>query len=300
MPGHATQPREEEDRTPHSLVSGKWSSAPSRPLLIRTSPSTATGAAIAPSRCNHPPQNCTVPGQSWDHSCTRPPQAAASTGLVPSLQRSPGPSPALRGGPGGGSPIHSISSHAHLRNWAPAGPRAMIRLAKPSSSARFGGAGSFWGFTRRQVMRVGAAQARGGMTTRSPWCRLPRMEPPRASTMKLTRNLQRMEAGAGGCLAASRAHVAPVPRGPSTHPVCTGLATGLMLSEVSVAGLLGIRESSSNSLEGCVRQGRAPMGTGSCLGVLSLLPPLHSPNPNEAAPYHQICSPCPPHILALG
>lgn len=35
-----------------------------------------------------------------------------------------------------------------------------------------------------------------------------------------------------------------------THPVCTGLATGLMLSEVSVAGLLGIRESSSNSLEG--------------------------------------------------
>lgn len=31
--------------------------------------------------------------------------------------------------------------------------------------------------------------------------------------------------------------------------MCTGLATGLMLSEVSVAGLLGIRESSSYSLD---------------------------------------------------
>lgn len=61
--------------------------------------------------------------------------------------------------------------------------------------------------------------------------------------------------------------------GLGTHPVCTGLATGLMLSEVSVAGLLGIRESSSNSFEGCVWQGRAPMGTGSYLGVLSLPTP---------------------------
>lgn len=34
-----------------------------------------------------------------------------------------------------------------------------------------------------------------------------------------------------------------------THPVWTGLATGLMLSEVSVAGLLGMSESSSYSLE---------------------------------------------------
>lgn len=32
------------------------------------------------------------------------------------------------------------------------------------------------------------------------------------------------------------------------HPVCMGLATGLTLSEVSVAGLLGISESSSYSL----------------------------------------------------
>lgn len=33
-----------------------------------------------------------------------------------------------------------------------------------------------------------------------------------------------------------------------TYPVWIGLATGLTLSEVSVAGLLGIRESSSYSL----------------------------------------------------
>lgn len=79
----------------------------------------------------------------------------------------------------------------------------MIRLPRPSSSASGGGAGSFWGFTRRQVMRVGAAQARGRMTTRRPWCRLPRMEPPRASTMKLTRNLEWTEAWAHEHLAAS-------------------------------------------------------------------------------------------------
>lgn len=46
---------------------------------------------------------------------------------------------------------------------------------------------------------------------------------------------------------ASGARAASPSRG--THPVCTGLATGLMLSEVSVAGLLGIRESSSYSLD---------------------------------------------------
>lgn len=65
----------------------------------------------------------------------------------------------------------------------------MMRLAKPSPSTSGGGVVSFWGFTRRQVMRVGAAQVRGGMITRKPWCLLPRIEPPRASTMKLTRNL---------------------------------------------------------------------------------------------------------------
>lgn len=40
----------------------------------------------------------------------------------------------------------------------------------------------------------------------------------------------------------------------NTHPVWTGLATGLMLSEVSVAGLLGMSESSSYSLDACRRE----------------------------------------------
>lgn len=43
--------------------------------------------------------------------------------------------------------------------------------------------------TRRHVMRVGAVHLRGGMMMRMPLWRLPRMEPPRASTMKLTKNL---------------------------------------------------------------------------------------------------------------
>lgn len=69
------------------------------------------------------------------------------------------------------------------------GPSEMMRDARPSPSTRGGGVVSFCGLTRRQVMRVGAAQVRGGMITRSPLCLLPRMDPPLASTMKLTRNL---------------------------------------------------------------------------------------------------------------
>ena len=86
-------------------------------------------------------------------------------------------------------PVRGREATSHLRNWTPVGPSAMTLLARPSSSASGGGVGSFWGFTRRQVMRVGAAHVRGGTTTLRPLCRLPRMEPPRASTMKLTRNL---------------------------------------------------------------------------------------------------------------
>lgn len=39
-------------------------------------------------------------------------------------------------------------------------------------------------------MRVGAAHVRGGMITRKPLCLLPLIEPPLASTMKLTKKLQ--------------------------------------------------------------------------------------------------------------
>lgn len=78
----------------------------------------------------------------------------------------------------------------HPKNCMLAGPSEMIRLAKPSPSTRGGGVESFWGFTRRQVMRVGAAHVRGGMITRKPLCLLPLIEPPLASTMKLTKKLQ--------------------------------------------------------------------------------------------------------------
>ena len=56
---------------------------------------------------------------------------------------------------------------------------------------------------RRQVIRVGAVHFLGGMMMRMPLCRLPLMDPPRASTMKLTRNLPvhkdtRVTPGRGG------------------------------------------------------------------------------------------------------
>lgn len=75
------------------------------------------------------------------------------------------------------------------RNWAPAGPTSTRRLARPSPSTMGGGEASLCRLTRRQVMRVGAVHLRGGMMMRIPLWRLPRIEPPRASTMKLTRNL---------------------------------------------------------------------------------------------------------------
>lgn len=83
-----------------------------------------------------------------------------------------------------------VRTFTYPKNCMPAGPSEMILLANPSPSTRGGGVESFWGFTRRQVMRVGAAHVRGGMITRRPLCLLPLIEPPRASTMKLTKKLQ--------------------------------------------------------------------------------------------------------------
>lgn len=54
------------------------------------------------------------------------------------------------------------------RNCMLEGPREMIRLASPSPSTSGGGVVSFCGLTRRQVMRVGAVQVRGGMMIRRP------------------------------------------------------------------------------------------------------------------------------------
>lgn len=84
---------------------------------------------------------------------------------------------------------HCCEKSTDPRNCILEGPREMMRLASPSPSTSGGGVVSFWGLTRRQVMRVGAVQVRGGMMIRRPWCRLPRIEPPRASTIKLTRKL---------------------------------------------------------------------------------------------------------------
>lgn len=146
----------------------------------------------------------------------------------------------------------SVSWPPHPRNCMPAGPREMILLASPSPSTSGGGLVSFCGFTRRQVMRVGAAQVRGGMMTRRPLCLLPRIEPPRASTMKLTRNLWLDTGHNSYLLVQIWINMRDFIKCVLVHycwadPVCMGLATGLTLSDVSVAGLLGISESSSYS-----------------------------------------------------
>lgn len=78
---------------------------------------------------------------------------------------------------------------SYPRNWAPAGPTSTSRLARPSPSTIGGGDASLCLFTSRQVILVGAVHFLGGMMMRMPLWRLPLMEPPLASTMKLTRNL---------------------------------------------------------------------------------------------------------------
>lgn len=66
----------------------------------------------------------------------------------------------------------------------------MRRLARPSPSTIGGMVASLWRFTRRQVTRVGAVHFRGGIMILSPLCLHPRIAPPRASTIKLTRKLK--------------------------------------------------------------------------------------------------------------
>ena len=48
----------------------------------------------------------------------------------------------------------------------------------------------FWASTNLQVIRIGIGAFLGGMMTLTPEWRHPRMAPPLASTMKLTRNLK--------------------------------------------------------------------------------------------------------------
>lgn len=77
------------------------------------------------------------------------------------------------------------------RNCVPVGPSSTSRLARASPSTMGGMHARRCLFTRRQVTRVGAEHFRGGTMMRRPWCRHPRMAPPRASTMKLTKKLCR-------------------------------------------------------------------------------------------------------------
>lgn len=86
--------------------------------------------------------------------------------------------------------IPSSSVKPYPRNWAPEGPTSMSLLARPSPSTIGGMVARRCLFTSRHVTRVGALHFLGGMMMRRPLCRQPRMAPPLASTMKLTRKLR--------------------------------------------------------------------------------------------------------------
>lgn len=84
---------------------------------------------------------------------------------------------------------------SYPKKWAPAGPTSTSLLTSPSPSTMGGGYGRHWRFDKRHVTRVGAGQFLGGMIMRMPLWRLPLIDPPLASTMKLTRNLPRTNKG---------------------------------------------------------------------------------------------------------
>ena len=86
---------------------------------------------------------------------------------------------------------------SHPKNLAPTGPISKILEARASDSMTGGGLISFSFFTSLQVTRVGMQALPGGMMIRTPEWRQPRMAPPRASTMKLTRKLEDRAQGFG-------------------------------------------------------------------------------------------------------
>jgi len=75
------------------------------------------------------------------------------------------------------------------RNLADVGPISRILLASASPSISGGGCVSFSFLTSLHVTRVGMQALPGGMMMRTPEWRHPRIAPPRASTMKLTKKL---------------------------------------------------------------------------------------------------------------
>lgn len=88
------------------------------------------------------------------------------------------------------APTHT-QTHAYPRNWAPVGPTSMMRPASPSPSTIGGIEARRCLFTSLHVTRVGAEHFLGGTMIRRPLWRQPRMAPPLASTMKLTKKLKK-------------------------------------------------------------------------------------------------------------
>lgn len=76
------------------------------------------------------------------------------------------------------------------KNLVPCGPSSMIRLARASPSFTTGGWSSFSFLINLHKILVGMDALPGGMTNLIPLCRVPRIAPPRASTIKLTRKLR--------------------------------------------------------------------------------------------------------------
>lgn len=84
---------------------------------------------------------------------------------------------------------HPHSNSSYPRNLQLTGPTSNTRAANASPSLIGGGAVNFSRLTNRHVILVGILARFGGIITLTPECRHPRMAPPRASTKKLTKNL---------------------------------------------------------------------------------------------------------------
>ena len=82
------------------------------------------------------------------------------------------------------------SKQTYPKNLVPGGPISMILLANASPSFRSGGWSNFSFLIMRHVILVGMEAFPGGITILTPEWRVPRIAPPRASTMKLTRKLR--------------------------------------------------------------------------------------------------------------
>lgn len=89
------------------------------------------------------------------------------------------------------SKAQETNTNTYPRNCAPVGPTSMMRPARPSPSTIGGMEARRCLFTSLHVTRVGAEHFLGGTMIRRPLWRQPRIAPPLASTMKLTRKLKK-------------------------------------------------------------------------------------------------------------